>query len=411
MQQPNPCMTTVFILASISLSGTALGQSSLEPPRKLLRIAEQAADMDMKLAGAIALAEKHTGGTAIGVHLTMDRQLFMTSANGVHELWTAPDGEAHPARKLERTVPAKKAGEGKAANPADTESRQSEQRISSGSAPTVFAIVTCVLDNTAVRDVVIDMADATVLGVQSTYSTDKNAREVRRVAASPDASRYSLVRATDMMNASARNATNQHVGDIDDLVLDPESNHVVYGVLRRGGFMGFNEARYAVPARMLNAPEDGRILLNLSNDDFEGRSGFDNDKWPLQADSAWVVRGAGAQETTKRRSRILRATELIGTNVQSDDGQKVGEISDLVVEPSSGQVIYAIIETGRGRLVVPMSVVQQMGTGRIMRMSHAEVTTLPTLGDDTEPDWGNRQWNQAVHERYDTDVTLAEVPS
>lgn len=406
-----PSMAAAFVLAQLAVSCTALGQPWHEPPRNLLRIAEQAAHMDTKLDRAISLAEKHTGGTAIGVHLTMDKQLFMTSANGASAVWTTADVSAQPAKKPERGEPATKSGEKSAAKPSGTDSSRSGKDTSSGSTTAVFAIVTCVLDDTAVRDVVIDMSDGNILGMQSTYSTERNARDARRVGAASDSDRYSLVRATDMMNASARNATNQHVGDIDDLVLDPESNHVVYGVLRRGGFLGFNEARYALPARMLDAPVDGRILVNLSDDEFAGRSGFDDDKWPLEADSAWAARGVGAQEAATRHSRILRATELIGTNVQCEGGQKVGEISDLIVEPSSCQVIYAIITTERGRLVVPMSAVEQMGKGRIMKMSHDEVAALPTLGDDTEPDWGDRQWNQTVHDRYDTKMTLTRVPS
>lgn len=394
-------------LVLAALSGTAIGQSWREPPRDLLRLAEQASLMEVTLVDAIKAGEKHTGGSAIGVRITMDRQVFMTDANGPRGPWSNDAGGRTPTEV--RDGP----GMSPKATPKEMNTATGAPRPGgSGEAGLpMFAIVTCVVDGAMVRDVVVDMSDGSVLGVQSTYSTERNSRDARRSGASAEMPRFSLVRATDLMNASGRNATNQHVGDIDDLVLDPKSNRLVYGVLRRGGFLGMNQSRYAVPATMLTAPEDGRMLLTLSNDEFDGRSGFDGDQWPNEADKAWGGNGDRAREKAPRATEVLRATDLIGTKVTCSEGQDVGTISDAIVELSSGRVVYAIVSTERGRIVVPMSAVQPKGEGRVMQMTHAEVIALPTLGDDTEPDWGDAEWNRQIHDKFKAEMNLTAVPA
>jgi sporulation protein YlmC with PRC-barrel domain len=46
------------------------------------------------------------------------------------------------------------------------------------------------------------------------------------------------------------------------------------------------------------------------------------------------------------KSGVLKASDLIGMNVQGTDGKKLGSIKDLVIDPEEGGIEYAVLEFG-----------------------------------------------------------------
>jgi sporulation protein YlmC with PRC-barrel domain len=46
------------------------------------------------------------------------------------------------------------------------------------------------------------------------------------------------------------------------------------------------------------------------------------------------------------KSGVLKASDLIGMNVQGTDGKKLGNIKDLVIDSEEGGVEYAVLEFG-----------------------------------------------------------------
>lgn len=51
-------------------------------------------------------------------------------------------------------------------------------------------------------------------------------------------------------------------------------------------------------------------------------------------------------EMTAKEPHILKASEVIGYSVQNPQGQELGKIEELVIDPQSGQVVYAALSTG-----------------------------------------------------------------
>lgn len=419
-------MVSASLVALTTASGTAFAQSQSDTPLGSVRLAERSAQMKMSLAEAIDLAEKHTKGVVIGIRLSSDRNIFHTEANGLVETrdgtWEERgsggkrddrdriDEPAVERKDAQPGVERKGAQPGveRGGDPASVRQSMEPQ----GSSEPLVAIVTCVIDLARVRDVVIDMKDGRVLGMQSVYAgRHGGARGEYSRDMDGDQSRFLLVRASDLMNATARDGEGQRIGDIDELVLNPDSDRILYGVLRRGGFLGFNESRYAVSTSELSVPKDGSIVLNLSNSDFQGHSGFDSEKWPTQADPEWSTGWNSDDERAPLATRILKASDLIGTDVGCGEGQKVGEISDLIVEPRSGRVVYAIVKSERGEIVVPISVLHAEGEGRVMRMTHAEVLALPTLDGERDPDWSDARWNRRMHDAYNARMNLTAAPT
>jgi sporulation protein YlmC with PRC-barrel domain len=274
-----------------------------------------------------------------------------------------------------------------------------------------------------------------------------------------------MARASDLMNARAQNAQGKRIGDIDELAIDPDSNRVVYGVLRRGGFLGIGESRFAVPTSELSAPRDGRLMLDMQDSDFENRDGFDNSNWPTQADQRFTSRRttdsanqrdtAAQRETTAQRetagqrdtaaqretagqrdtaaqretaaqrdaqrtsdqagtrpaTRVVKASNVIGSTVDCTDGNKIGNIKDLIVDTSNGRVVYAIVSLDRGETPIPMSTLRASGDKYIASMNRQQIQAMPTINSDRDPNWNDAQWNRSIHQSYGTSMEASATTS
>lgn len=82
------------------------------------------------------------------------------------------------------------------------------------------------------------------------------------------------------------NMKDENIGDIKDLMIDPNNAEVVYAVLSFGGFMGIGNKLFAIPLEALqfNDKED-TIRLDVSKEKLENAPSFDEDNWPTTADN------------------------------------------------------------------------------------------------------------------------------
>jgi sporulation protein YlmC with PRC-barrel domain len=456
MNRKYTTLITASVLALAAASAT--GQIQTDSPRQSLQIAERLMQERAGLYSAIAIAETHTKGVAIGVRLSMDQNLFSHRESGglggrtighTSDLDEADRREADRARQpgqqqqqqqreqqqreqqqqrstdqdrqtdrqQDQTRTADRDRQtGQQQQRTMDQDRQTGQRQDQRGAQSgpLFAIVTCVVDRTRVRDVVIDMQTNTVIGVQTaTFRGSEQAgigqrsqddRDYRsdydREYDSPtDASRFA--RASDLMNATVRNTAGKKLGDIDELAIDPDSNRVVYGVLRRGGFLGMGESRYAVPSSELTPLRNGRIVLDLNEDHFKNISGFDNNNWPTRAESTLRSSRTTTQAVEiPTARRVVKASSVIGNNVQCRDGHKLGEIADLVVDGRSGRVLYAIVKADRGHMAVPMATMKKTEKAYTLPMSMDQLRSMPMLDTNRDPNWSDESWNRRIHESY-----------
>lgn len=86
-------------------------------------------------------------------------------------------------------------------------------------------------------------------------------------------SRYSL-RASDIIGADVRNAANDEIGEVDDLVLS-RNDDVIYAVVSVGGFLGLGEKLVAVPYEDLRVDREGdNVYLNMTKEQLESQPEF-----------------------------------------------------------------------------------------------------------------------------------------
>ncbi len=56
--------------------------------------------------------------------------------------------------------------------------------------------------------------------------------------------------------------------------------------------------------------------------------------------------GTAGQLDEKTRGNIVRVSQLMGMNIQNDQGESVGQIEDIVLDSESGKVRYAAVSYG-----------------------------------------------------------------
>lgn len=88
-------------------------------------------------------------------------------------------------------------------------------------------------------------------------------------------------RASKISGTKVKNTIGDSLGDINDLVIDPESGQVVYAVVTFGGVMGVGNKLFAIPWRALHWASDKEYyVLDLDKETLKNAPGFDKKHWP-----------------------------------------------------------------------------------------------------------------------------------
>jgi sporulation protein YlmC with PRC-barrel domain len=97
-----------------------------------------------------------------------------------------------------------------------------------------------------------------------------------------------IYRASDVIGMNVENSRDQNIGEIEDLVLHPDTGDIRYAVVAKGGFLGVNEKFVAVPwsAFSYDAQEKD-LTLDVDKETFDKYRGFDKNNWPNFADERW----------------------------------------------------------------------------------------------------------------------------
>ena len=158
------------------------------------------------------------------------------------------------------------------------------------------------------------------------------------------------MRASKLIGTDVRNAQNENLGEIKDLVIDVNNARVHYAVLSFGGFLGLGDKLFAYPIGAFSPSADGdKLVLNIDKEKLKAAPGFEAQKYPEWNDHKYetdVNRYFGPTVALERmpNQNLRRATELIGKDVNDRNGKDVGEIEDLVINIGNGRVHYAVLE-------------------------------------------------------------------
>lgn len=78
------------------------------------------------------------------------------------------------------------------------------------------------------------------------------------------------------------NSAGEHLGKIEELMIDYQDGRVAYAVLSFGGFLGIGNKIFGIPWQALSLRQsEDTFLLDIPKDVLKKAEGFDKDNWPI----------------------------------------------------------------------------------------------------------------------------------
>ncbi|MDH7797252.1 MULTISPECIES: PRC-barrel domain-containing protein [unclassified Beijerinckia] len=84
------------------------------------------------------------------------------------------------------------------------------------------------------------------------------------------------IAASRVTGTNVYNAQSDKIGQVQDIVLDKQSDKILFAVLSFGGFLGIGEKYHAMPWSKLNFdPDKGGYVTNLTKEQLEKAPSYD----------------------------------------------------------------------------------------------------------------------------------------
>ena len=100
--------------------------------------------------------------------------------------------------------------------------------------------------------------------------------------------------ATTVKGTDVYNGEGEHLGHVDDIVLDKVSGHAEYAIMSFGGFLGIGEKFHPLPWQSLTVdPGLGGYVVSVSRDQLEGAPSYDVREEPDWSDPDYARRLQG----------------------------------------------------------------------------------------------------------------------
>lgn len=203
------------------------------------------------------------------------------------------------------------------------------------------------------------------------------------------------MRATEVIGATVRDQQGQDIGDVQDLIVDAGNQRVDYAILAFGGMLGFGEKLFAYPMDRFQATASGdekELRLNVSQQELENAPGFDRSNWPTFGMGGYrgeVDKHFG--RTAKAGGDLVRMSELLDTQVSDSSGSEVGQINDVVVSVTNGQVRFVALEPsddlnmGDRLVMLPMNAIRATNEQQFQQSGSSDDTVRQSGGAMVDP--------------------------
>jgi len=98
-----------------------------------------------------------------------------------------------------------------------------------------------------------------------------------------------VLSATSLIGDAVKSPRGEHLGTIQEMMIDLNTGHVAYAVLAVGGFLGLGAKHFALPwAALAIDPKRRCFLLDVDKAWLRVASGFDKHDWPETADRRFI---------------------------------------------------------------------------------------------------------------------------
>ena len=210
-----------------------------------------------------------------------------------------------------------------------------------------------------------------------------------------------ILRLSSLLGHPVTTALDEDVGEIRGALVDTQGT-LPYILLGGGEYLTENEATVAVEANLFDATltegDEADTIFYLGSIPYlQSLTPLDQ---ALQQEDTLAVNSedVGVAAETDNLLWIGESGMLSNLNLLSPQGEDPGEVQDLIINLSQGQVLYAVIDTGESTIAIPWERLQYDETAAHFTVN-ADETTLanaPTLNLD--------EWQQPVAPDWDADI-------
>ena len=105
----------------------------------------------------------------------------------------------------------------------------------------------------------------------------------------------------------------------------------------------------------------------------------------------------------------VKASSIIGTNVVNPNGDNLGDIKEVVIDPRTGRVAYSVVAfggflgMGEKLFAIPFSSFKYNPTSKdyVLDVSKERLKDAPGFDADHWPSMAEEKWNRDVYKYYD----------
>lgn len=241
-----------------------------------------------------------------------------------------------------------------------------------------------------------------------------------------------VVRSTKMIGMVVKNAKGEKIGEVDDLVIDKGEGCVAYGILSFGGFLGIGEKLFAIPYGNLARSGGDAVVVDLTKEQLENAPSFPKDAWPkfdrtygervhshYKSTPYWQSDKTPAETKALGRDALdaehlrdhgmVRASQAVGMDVDDTSGKNLGDVDDLVIDETSGRIVYAVLSfggflgVGDKLFAIPWHALKPSARDvdkLILDVPKEKLKEAPGFDKKNWPDLADRRWGLDIHKYY-----------
>jgi sporulation protein YlmC with PRC-barrel domain len=280
--------------------------------------------------------------------------------------------------------------------------------------------------STSWRWIITSTTTAALLGLGGPALGDDDKPIVISRSAAPSAHELSMgkrwQKCTELMDKKVVSATNESLGEIKDIVVDPTSGRILYGVLEFGGFLGMGEKLFAIPWQSLDLSGDNKAFtLNVDKDRLKAAPGFDKKQWPNFADEQWAttthkfynvtpywVSQADADKASanyrwnQRATAWQKCSDLHGKGVVDAHKQDIGKMADLAIDPDCGRILYGVLSFNDKLFAVPWGALTLPPDAKTFALNANKDQLKDSIGfgENNWPNLTDPRWATETHEYF-----------
>jgi sporulation protein YlmC with PRC-barrel domain len=163
---------------------------------------------------------------------------------------------------------------------------------------------------------------------------------------------------TTIKGSKVINVNGEHLGMLEEVMIDPEEGKIAYAVLSFGGLLGIGNKLFAIPWEVLESSR-GDYILRIDKSVLEKTEGFDKEEWSLTHDELvkvyayfgiqpyWQTKMGIVEKTQYMEiGDFLPTTTIKGSKVVNVKEEHLGIIEELMIDAEKGKIAYAVLSFG-----------------------------------------------------------------